>query len=53
MDKYYPEVYSWRETLKGDSWSTRLIRRLEKGYRYHLLKGEVSKVMSVRKKGES
>lgn len=53
MDKYYPEVYSWKETLKGDSWSTRLIRRLEKGYRYHLLKGEVSKVMSVtgKKKG--
>jgi SAM-dependent methyltransferase len=47
MESYYPEAYSWKETLKGDSWGMRLVRKLEKAYRYHLLKGEVSKVVNV------
>jgi SAM-dependent methyltransferase len=45
MEKFYPEIYSWRETLKADSFPTKWVRRLEKGYRYHLLKNEVSKVV--------
>jgi SAM-dependent methyltransferase len=45
MGKFYPEIYSWRETLKADSFTTKWVRRLEKGYRYHLLKNEVSKVV--------
>jgi SAM-dependent methyltransferase len=45
MGKFYPEIYSWRETLKGDSFPTQWVRRLEKAYRYHLLRDEVSKVV--------
>jgi SAM-dependent methyltransferase len=44
MKKFYPETYSWKETLRADSLITRRVRRLEKGYRYHLLRDEVSKV---------
>ncbi len=45
MGKFYPEIYSWRETLEADSFLTNWVRRLEKGYRYHLLRDEVSKVV--------
>lgn len=47
MGRYYPEAYSWRETLRASSCLTRLIRRLEKWYRYHLLRDEVSKVIRL------
>ena len=42
--KYYPETYSWKETLAGHSFLTKGVRKLEKAYRYHLLKDEVAKV---------
>lgn len=45
MGRFYPEAYSWKETLEADSFLTKWVRRLEKGYRYHLLRNEVSKVM--------
>ena len=45
MEKFYPEAYAWKETLEADSLLTEWVRRLEKGYRYHLLKDEVSKVI--------
>ena len=45
MGRFYPETYSWKETLEADSFLTRLVRGLEKGYRYHLLKNEASKVL--------
>jgi SAM-dependent methyltransferase len=45
MEKFYPETYSWKETLEADLSLTRLVRKLEKGYRYHLLRYEVSKVV--------
>jgi len=51
MGKFYPETYSWKETLEADSFLTKWVRRLEKGYRYHLLRNEVSKV--VKFKGRS
>jgi SAM-dependent methyltransferase len=44
IGRFYPETYSWKETLEADSFLTQGIRKLEKGYRYHLLKDEVSKV---------
>ena len=44
MGRFYPETYSWRETLEAGSSVTRFFRSMEKGYRYHLLKGEVAKV---------
>jgi 2-polyprenyl-3-methyl-5-hydroxy-6-metoxy-1,4-benzoquinol methylase len=45
MSRFYPETYSWKETLGADSIFTKWVRRLEKGYRYHLLKDEVSKIV--------
>jgi len=45
MGRFYPEAYSWKETLEADSFLTKWVRRLEKGYRYHLLRNEVSKVV--------
>jgi len=45
MGKFYPETYSWKETLGADLFLTKWVRRLEKSYRYHLLRDEVSKVM--------
>ena len=45
MGRFYPETYSWKETLEADSFLTRLVRGLEKRYRYHLLKNEASKVL--------
>jgi len=44
IGKFYPETYSWKETLEADSLFTRCLRRLERAYRYHLLRDEVSKV---------
>lgn len=45
IGKFYPETYSWKETLEADSFFSRRVRKLEKGYRYHLLQDEVSKVV--------
>ena len=45
MGKFYLETYSWKETFEADSFPIRWIRNLEKGYRYHLLKDEASKVL--------
>ena len=45
IGKFYPATYSWKETLEADSFLTKCVRRLEKGYRYHLLQGEVSEVV--------
>ncbi len=45
IGKFYPETYSWKETLEADSSLTQWVRKMEKGYRYHLLKGEVEKVV--------
>lgn len=45
IGKFYPETYSWKETLEADSFLTKWVRRLEKSYRYHLLQDEVSKVV--------
>jgi SAM-dependent methyltransferase len=45
MGRFYPETYSWKETLEADSFLTKCVRKLEKGYRYHLLQDEVSKVV--------
>jgi SAM-dependent methyltransferase len=45
IGKFYPETYSWKETLEADSFLTKWVRRLEKNYRYHLLRNEVSKVL--------
>jgi SAM-dependent methyltransferase len=47
IKKFYPETYSWKETLEADSFLTKWVRSLEKGYRYHLLRDEVSKVAKV------
>jgi SAM-dependent methyltransferase len=47
MGKFYPETYSWKENVGGGSSLARLLKRVERGYRYHLLKGEVSKVERV------
>ena len=45
IGNFYPETYSWKETLGADSFLTKWLRRLEKSYRYHLLQDEVSKVV--------
>ena len=45
IGKFYPEIYSWKETLEAESFLTKCIRRLERTYRYHLLRDEVSKVV--------
>ena len=42
---FYPEIYSWKETLKAESLFAKWMRRLESIYRYHLLRNEVSKVV--------
>ena len=44
---FYPETYSWKETVTTESKITGLIRRLEKVYRYHLLNYESSKVVKA------
>jgi SAM-dependent methyltransferase len=48
--EFYPETYSWKETLRAESKITRLIRKLEKIYRNHLLNYEISKVIKVANK---
>ncbi len=50
MGKFYPETYSWKETLAADSFVTKWVRKLEKGYRYHLLKDETSKALRFTEK---
>ena len=45
MGEFYPETYSWKETLEADSFLAKRLRGLEKNYRYHLLKNEVAKVI--------
>ena len=45
MGKFYPETYSWKETMEADSLVAKVVRKLEKGYRSHLLRDEVSKVI--------
>jgi SAM-dependent methyltransferase len=42
---FYPDRYSWKEDLEAGSPLTRLVRGMEKRYRYHLLRGEVRKVI--------
>jgi len=43
--KFYPDTYSWKETIRAGSFFTKFIRNLEKLYRYHLLNYEVRKVL--------
>jgi SAM-dependent methyltransferase len=50
MGIFYPETYSWKETLEAGSFITKWVRKLEKKYRYHLLKDEVSKVLKFTRK---
>jgi len=50
IGKFYPDTYSWKETLTAESKITKIIRRLEKIYRYHLLHYETSKVVKVAKR---
>jgi len=45
MGKFYPETYSWKETLEANLFFIKWVRRLERSYRYHLLRDEVSKVV--------
>lgn len=51
IGKFYPEIYSWKETLKAESLFAKGMRRLENIYRYHLLRNEVSKVIKFTGKG--
>ena len=44
--RFYPETYSWKETLRTGPFFTKIIRRLEKRYRYQLLNYEVNKVLT-------
>jgi 2-polyprenyl-3-methyl-5-hydroxy-6-metoxy-1,4-benzoquinol methylase len=46
---FYPDIYSWKKTLKTDSFFTQMIKRLEKIYRYHLLNYEINKVLRFTK----
>jgi SAM-dependent methyltransferase len=48
--KFYPDTYSWKETLTAESKITRITRKLEKIYRYHMLNYETSKVVKVAKR---
>jgi len=43
--KFYPDTYSWKETISADSFFTKFIRKLEKLYRFHLLNYEARKVL--------
>jgi len=43
--RFYPDHYSWKGGLEGGSSLTRFVRGMEKRYRYHLLEGEVTKVI--------
>lgn len=46
---FYPETYSWKETLVAGSKITGFIRKLEKAYRYHLLRYETAKLVKMAK----
>lgn len=48
--KFYPDTYSWKETLTADTFFTKIIRKLEKLYREHLLRYEVKKSIKFTKK---
>ena len=50
IGKFYPETYSWKETLTAESKITKIVRKLEKIYRCHLLNYETSKVIKVSKR---
>ena len=43
--RFYPDHYSWKGGLEAGSSLTRFVRGMEKRYRYHLLEGEVTKVI--------
>lgn len=45
IGKFYPKTYSWKETSEANSFFLKWVKRLEKGYRYHLLRDEVSKLV--------
>ena len=51
IGKFYPETYSWKETLEAESFLTKCVRKLERAYRYHLLRDEVSKVVRFTRGG--
>ncbi|HUL21100.1 MAG TPA: class I SAM-dependent methyltransferase [Thermodesulfobacteriota bacterium] len=51
IGKFYPQIYSWKETFEAESFFTKCVRTLEKGYRYHLLQDEVSKVVKFTGRG--
>ncbi len=51
IGKFYPDIYSWKETLEAGSFLTKCFRKLEKAYRYHLLQDEVSKVVTFTRRG--
>lgn len=51
IGRFYPESYSWKETLEAGSFIEKWVKKLEKKYRYHLLKDEVSKVLKFTGKG--
>ena len=51
IGKFYPDIYSWKETLEAESFLTKCFRKLEKAYRYHLLQDEVSKVVKFIRRG--
>ncbi len=45
ITKFYPEEYSWKELVTPSSKIPRLIKKLEKFYRYQLLSYEVNKAL--------
>ncbi len=51
MHKYYPSEYSWREDLTTPGAIVRLIRRLEKWYRYNYIKGENKRIYRLKPGG--
>jgi SAM-dependent methyltransferase len=53
IGRFYPETYSWKETLEAESFVTKCLRKLERAYRYHLLQDEVSKVVKFTRKGSA
>ena len=51
IGRFYPETYSWKETLEAESFFAKCVRKWEKAYRYHLLRDEVSKVVKFTGRG--
>ena len=45
--EFYPDIYSWKETLPTRSRISKWIKRLEKWYRYHLLRYEALKAVKM------